>query len=139
MNSVSIACIAYENGRIFIARRNPVGDMGGRWEFPGGKVEEGESDEEAVIREMTEEFGESVTVCEKIAESEFTHHGKISHLHAYRILLPHNGMERKFVLTEHSGYDWVEPAEIKKLVFVDSDMSIYPQVLAYIDSLKSGR
>ncbi|MCK9170062.1 MAG: NUDIX domain-containing protein [Treponema sp.] len=139
MGCVSIACIAYENGRFFVAHRNPSGDMGGRWEFPGGKVEEGESDEQAVVREMSEEFGVTVTVCERIGESEFTHNGKVSKLHAYRILLPYNGMKKKFILTEHSGYDWVEPDEIQKLYFVDSDMRIYPQVLSYIESLKNGK
>lgn len=139
MSCISVACIAYENGRIFIAHRNPSGDMGGRWEFPGGKVEDGETDEQAVVREMNEEFGVSVTVCEKIAESEFTHSGKVSQLHAYRILLPHNGIDKKFVLTEHSGYDWVEPWQVEELSFVDSDSRIYPQVLAYIYSLKDGK
>jgi 8-oxo-dGTP diphosphatase len=139
MSCISVACIAYENGRIFVARRNPSGDMGGRWEFPGGKAEEGESDEQAIVREMIEEFGVTVTVCERIAESEFIHNGKVSQLHAYRIFLPYNGLEKKFILTEHSGYDWVEPQEIEKLLFVDSDMQLYPQVLAYIDSLKNGK
>jgi ADP-ribose pyrophosphatase len=112
--------------------------MGGRWEFPGGKVEEGETDEQAIIREMREEFGVTVTVREKIAESEFTHSNKVSALHAYRVVLPYDGMEKKFILTEHSGYDWVEPEKIKTLLFVDSDLRIYPQVLAYIDSLTQG-
>ena len=52
--SRSIACIDYRNGKIFIAKRQMVGDMGGRWEFPGGKIEEGEDLETAVIREMQE-------------------------------------------------------------------------------------
>ena len=55
--NVSIACIVYQNGKILVARRNPTGDMGDRWEFPGGKQEAGETDETAIIREMNEEFG----------------------------------------------------------------------------------
>jgi 8-oxo-dGTP diphosphatase len=139
MSCVSIACIAYENGRIFIALRNPTGVMGGRWEFPGGKVESGEKDGQAIVREMYEEFGITVTVGEKITESEFTHNNKICELHAYRIFLPHNGIEKKFILTEHSGYDWVEPEKIQRLSFVDSDMRIYPQVLAYLECLNNGK
>ena len=52
----SVACIAYKNGKVLIAHRNNVGAMGNRWEFPGGKVEEGESFEDAIKREMKEEF-----------------------------------------------------------------------------------
>ena len=139
MKSASIACIAYENSRIFIAHRNPSGVMGGRWEFPGGKVEGSETDEQACVREMQEEFGVTVTVGEKIAEGSFVHNGVSCTLHAYRIMLPHNGIIKKFALTEHSGYDWVEPSEIPELTFVDSDMNIYPQVLEYLDTLKNSR
>ena len=113
--------------------------MGDRWEFPGGKVESGETDEQACVREMQEEFGVTVTVGEKIGEGSFVHNGVSYVLHAYRIMLPHNGIEKKFTLSEHSGYDWVEPSEIPELNFVDSDMNIYPQVLEYLDTLKNSR
>ena len=48
----SIACIAFKNDKILIAHRNSSGQMCNRWEFPGGKVEEGETDSQAIIREM---------------------------------------------------------------------------------------
>ena len=53
----SIACIAFCNKKVLIAHRNPVGQMGGRWEFPGGKQESGESPGTAVVREIKEETG----------------------------------------------------------------------------------
>ena len=74
--SRSIACIDYRDGKIFIAKRQMVGDMGGRWEFPGGKIEEGEDLETAVVREMQEEFGVTVKVGRKITSGSFTHKGK---------------------------------------------------------------
>ena len=43
----SIACIAFKNDKILIAHRNSSGQMCNRWEFPGGKVEEGETDSQA--------------------------------------------------------------------------------------------
>ena len=48
--STSIACIIYDESKkkILIALRNPTGDMGNRWEFPGGKVDAGEKDCEAI-------------------------------------------------------------------------------------------
>ena len=54
--SRSIACIDYRNGKVFIAKRQMKGDMGGRWEFPGGKIEEGETPQEALVREIKEEL-----------------------------------------------------------------------------------
>ncbi|MCI1208055.1 MAG: NUDIX domain-containing protein [Treponema sp.] len=125
----SIACIAYEEGKILIAHRNPVGDMGGRWEFPGGKVEKGETDEQSIIREFNEEFGVTVAVGGLIAKGSFIHSGESSTLHAYLIKVPHKGSSIPYRLTEHSEYKWISPEDIPALNFVDSDMSIYPLVM----------
>ncbi|WP_191014595.1 (deoxy)nucleoside triphosphate pyrophosphohydrolase [Treponema zioleckii] len=132
MNKTSIACIAFDEKKILIAHRNPVGQMGGRWEFPGGKVEEGETDEQAVVREFQEEFGVTVQVEKRIAETNFKHNNERVDLHAYLVKLPHNGIEKKFKLTEHSEYRWAELAEIPTLNFVDSDLMIYPQIAKYL-------
>lgn len=136
MNKKSIACIAFNEKKVFIAHRNPVGQMGGRWEFPGGKVEDGETDEQSIIREFEEEFGVKVSVDKKIAEATFKHNGDDFSLHAYLIHLPHDGMTEKFALTEHTEYRWAELAQIPTLNFVDSDMLIYPQICKFLaDSL----
>ena len=132
MAHTSIACIAFDGKKVLIAHRNPTGQMGGRWEFPGGKVEEGESEKEGLIREFREEFGVTVTVGDMIASSQFKHNGELRDLHAYRIYVPHNGIEKKYVLTEHTEYRWANMAEIPELAFVDSDMLIYPQVAKYL-------
>ena len=134
--STSIACIFYKNDKLFIAKRQNFGQMGGRWEFPGGKVEEGESFEQAIIREMHEEFNTEVTVIERIAQTEFMHNDKKCMLYAYAVAFEHDGMEIPFELTEHTEYKWVKPSEIKKLDFVDSDLKIYKPVVKYIKGLK---
>ena len=41
-------------------------------------------------------------------------------------------IEKKYELTEHTEYKWVKPSEIPSLAFVDSDLSLYPQVMEYI-------
>ncbi|WP_407427562.1 (deoxy)nucleoside triphosphate pyrophosphohydrolase [Treponema sp.] len=132
----SIACIAFDGEKILIAHRNPTGQMGNRWEFPGGKVEEGESDEKAIVREFEEEFGVKVSVGEKIAETFFIHNEKQVALHAYEIKVPHDGIAQKYSLTEHTEYKWALPAEIPTLNFVDSDMLIYPDVVKWVASKK---
>ena len=131
MSKTSIACLAFNEGKVLIAHRLEIGDMGGRWEFPGGKVEAGESDEAAIVREFQEEFGVTVQVHEKITEAEFEHRGHKIALHAWRITVPHDGISKPYVLTEHSGYKWVFPDEIKNLNFVDSDLLIYPSVVDF--------
>ncbi len=130
--SRSIACIDYRDGKVFIAKRQNKGDMGGRWEFPGGKLDEGEDNVQAIEREMMEEFGVKVSVGDKICESTFTHKDKLCYLDAYLVTFEHDGMEKPFVLTEHTDYRWAPLEEIPTLNFVDSDLGIYPAVVKKI-------
>ena len=113
--------------------------MGGRWEFPGGKVDQGESDRDAIAREMLEEFGESVLVGERIALSEFEHKGEACLLRAYEVFFSNDGLKRPFALTEHSETKWVEFEQIPTDNFVDSDLKILPQVKKYIEKNYEGR
>ncbi len=62
MKQIKVAAAVIEkDGKILIAKR-AYGTQKGRWEFPGGKLEEGESSKEAVIREIKEEFGMKIAV-----------------------------------------------------------------------------
>jgi 8-oxo-dGTP diphosphatase len=123
----SIAGIASEEGRFFIARRLPGGDMGGKWEFPGGKVEEGESDTEALVREYNEEFGVPVTVGSFLGSASFEHQGLLHTVNAYQIYFS----APSFSLREHTEWRWAGPEEIEKLDFVESDLKLIPALKRY--------
>lgn len=131
--SNSVACIVYKNGKILVAHRIPKGDMGNRWEFPGGKVDVGETDQMAIVREMSEEFGVAAVPGEKITSCSFFHKDKECFLNAYLVQLEHDGLEKPYILTEHTEYKWVFPKEIENLNFVDSDLKIYPDVLKFLE------
>ncbi|MCR5288791.1 MAG: NUDIX domain-containing protein [Treponema sp.] len=132
MGKKSIACIVFFNGRILIAHRNPEGVMGNRWEFPGGKVESGETDQQAIVREFQEEFGVVVTVGNHICDATFVHNDCQCSLHAYEVFVPHDGSKERYVLTEHTEYKWVDVSCIPSLPFVDSDLKLYPSILEYL-------
>ncbi|MBR6078657.1 MAG: NUDIX domain-containing protein [Treponema sp.] len=136
MPKTSIAGIAVHGRKVLIAHRNPVGQMGGRWEFPGGKVEEGETDFQAIVREFGEEFGIKVRPGSMIAKAVFEHNGE-NLLHAYTVRVPHRGIFFKYRLTEHTEYRWADIDEIASLDFVDSDLLIYPDVKKFV--LDGGR
>jgi 8-oxo-dGTP diphosphatase len=116
----SVAGIAFEGGKLFIARRKSGGDLGGKWEFPGGKVEEGESDEAALKREYLEELGVPVETGPFLAEAAFEHRGRKFSLNAYRVFFK----DTNFILQEHTEWRWASFGEIGELDFADSDRKL---------------
>jgi 8-oxo-dGTP diphosphatase len=126
----SVAGIAIERGKVFIARRKPGGDLGEKWEFPGGKVEEGETDADALRREYREEFGVAVEIGPLLASSEFTHKGRAFLLNAYRIFFT----DYHFKITDHSEWRWTAFNEIKALDFAGSDCGLFPALQAYLEA-----
>jgi len=107
---VAAAALVDNDGRILIAKR-PIGkSMGGLWEFPGGKVEIGETPEECLIRELNEELGIKVTSpC--LAPFVFTSHGYES----FHLLMPLYLVRRweGFVTArEHEAIAWVKPERL---------------------------
>ena len=67
---IGVGVISNERGEILIDRRLEVGEMGGLWEFPGGKIEDGETVEDCVKREIKEELGIDVLVRERLITIE---------------------------------------------------------------------
>lgn len=119
---LSVAGIVIKEGRLLVARRKPGGDLGEKWEFPGGKAEGGESPEAALEREYQEEFGVPVRVGEFLAESSFEHRGSSRRLRAYRVEL----LSEDLHLAEHSVWRWASLEEIRGLDFAPSDLKLLP-------------
>ena len=119
----SIAGIIHKDGKFLIGHRLPTGEMGSRWEFPGGKVDEGETPEQAIVREFREEMNVSVIPGKLLASVKFTNkHGPVELL-AYLIDIPST---EGLALTEHTEIDWATLDELEALPFVDSDRLLIP-------------
>ncbi len=71
-------------GRYLITQRQEKAVLPLLWEFPGGKVEAGESDEAALIRELYERLGIQAKVCERISSTEREYEKYVVELHLYR-------------------------------------------------------
>lgn len=118
----SIAGIARKGTLFLVAKRKPGGDLGGKWEFPGGKLEPGESHEMAMIREWDEEFEVSVSVGKFLCGSTFSHNGKEFILSAFEV---HLGSE-DFRMNEHSEIRWLTLDSISEMDFAESDRGLLP-------------
>lgn len=127
MSKQSIAGIIVVDNLVFIGKRLPQGQMANRWEFPGGKVEEGESHKEALLREFQEEFMIDIEVGECIAKADFKHNDDTVNLFAYEIKIKDID-NVSWILSEHTDVNWVSFDKISELEFVDSDLLLLTQI-----------
>jgi 8-oxo-dGTP diphosphatase len=103
-----VYCRVERNGALLYLRRSPGAFLGGRWELPGGTVEQGESHEDAAVREVAEETGLVVRVTnERSRHSWLDVTGKDRKVHA-RIFDVREESTREVVLnrTEHDRFVW---------------------------------
>ncbi len=116
-----VTCTIIEKeGRILIARRAADQKLAGKWEFPGGKVEDGESPEECLKRELEEEFGIQAEVGEFICSNKH-HYDHISiELMAFRVKY----ISGEFTLTDHDTIEWVAPEELLNYDLAEADIPI---------------
>lgn len=126
--AVSTAAIILKNRKVLLAQRMPTGSMASRWEFPGGKVEGEESLEEALARELKEEFGLPVQVKELLCTTEFSHKNIPFSLVAFRVEMD----QEPPVLTAHTQIGWFTVDAIEQLNLADSDRSLFEKLKPYL-------
>lgn len=126
----SVAGIHYKDGTFLIGKRLPTGDMGNRWEFPGGKVDPGETPKQALQREFFEEMGVDVQVGEQVAVAGFSHRDSQVRLEAYEVFIPD---DTTVVLTEHTQLARATLDDIEKMDFVDSDLLLVPLLRRWLE------
>ena len=114
---VVVAAAIERDGRYLVARRTRPADVAGRWEFPGGKVEPGETEQQALVREIREELGVEIAVGERVP-GEWPLHGDLV-LHLYRATLA--GGE-PMPLEQHDEIRWVTSAEFDSVDWLPSDI-----------------
>ena len=129
MIRVTCALIEEENtSRVLCAQRSEQMKLPLKWEFPGGKVEKGESLEGCLIREIQEELGIKVEVIGKMASNIHTYQGSIQiELIPFRCLM----MDGKIQLREHKQILWLKKESLLDLDWAEADI---PIVENYIQS-----
>ncbi len=114
-----VAAVIVSDGKVLACRRAPHKSLAGLWEFPGGKVEPGESDEAALAREIHEELGIDITVGEFIAESVALAGETMIRLNAYWAQATTGG---DFSSTDHDLLEWLSPASFSEYEWAPADV-----------------
>lgn len=104
-------------GRYLIAQRNPRAIFPLLWEFPGGKVEQGETDEEALARELRETLGVEVAVLERVVHVEHEYEVYDVDFCVYRCRLAGGEIQHRGV----NDHRWVFPEELDGYEFPPAD------------------
>ncbi|RRK09242.1 (deoxy)nucleoside triphosphate pyrophosphohydrolase [Lactiplantibacillus garii] len=115
-----VGAVLLEQGKILATKRNDDRILGTLWEFPGGKVETGETHQQALVRELIEEFDDQIVVGDRVATSRHEYDFGVVNLTAYYAkFLTHN-----FDLIAHSKVEWISQNQLKTLNWADADQAI---------------
>ncbi|OFQ98069.1 (deoxy)nucleoside triphosphate pyrophosphohydrolase [Alloscardovia sp. HMSC034E08] len=106
-----VAAAIEKDGLIFCAQRGKGKDLEGYWEFPGGKIEQGETPEAALEREIREEFGAHIEVLSYVNEATYDYSFGTVVMKTYRAHL----VSGELKLLEHMDSRWLKPADLKTL------------------------
>ncbi|MDP9117245.1 MAG: (deoxy)nucleoside triphosphate pyrophosphohydrolase [Actinomycetota bacterium] len=116
-------------GRVLAARRSAPAELAGEWEFPGGKVEAGESDEDALVRECREEIGVEIAVGRLLGA------GRTAQGLTLRVYLAEHLVGFPEALVDHDELRWLGPDQLDTVRWLPADL---PFVAAVKASLSSG-
>lgn len=123
------AIIENELNEIFCALRSPSMSLPNYWEFPGGKVDIGETSEYALKREIHEEFACSIQVGEPVEDTTYEYEKVIVRLETFKATL----IEGTPILLEHAEARWVNRNNLVDLCFAPADI---PAVMKIANELK---
>jgi 8-oxo-dGTP diphosphatase len=128
------AAILEKDSQIIIAQRKSGDHLSGLWEFPGGKIEPGETPEECLARELKEEFDIDVSIGEFIG-SNVHHYDHISiELMAYRAAW----LSGSITMNDHNAYRWVTVDQLSEYDFAPADVPFVEMLCADPNKITSG-
>jgi 8-oxo-dGTP diphosphatase len=121
---VIVAAVIIVDGRVLAAERSAPPEVAGRWEFPGGKVEPGETDAQALARECLEELGVRVAVGERVGPDVPLAHGRAV-LRVFAVELLNEDIPEAL---EHTSLRWLAADELDIVPWLPADKPIVAEL-----------
>jgi 8-oxo-dGTP diphosphatase len=114
------AAIIRDGGKVLICQRPKSKSCELLWEFPGGKIEAGETDEQCLIRECQEELGITIKVLSLFSEVTFDYPQRTVHINFYICEIVDGTLQKK----EHNDIRWTSPDQFDKFDFCPADNEV---------------
>jgi 8-oxo-dGTP diphosphatase len=126
MRGLVVGAAIIAGGRLLAAQRAAPPELAGGWEFPGGKVEPGETDEEALARECREELGVEVTIGRRVGEDWPLDNGYVMRVWTATIT------DGEPEALEHSDLRWLGEAELFDVPWLPADLRVVEAVRTHL-------
>lgn len=120
-----VAAVIKKDGKVFATERG-YGEFKDMWEFPGGKVEEGEESRDALVREIKEELDTTISVEDYIDTIEYDYPTFHLSMECYWCSI----VEGSLVLLEHESAKWLEKDSLYSVEWLPADLTIIEKVKA---------
>ncbi|MBR4438049.1 MAG: (deoxy)nucleoside triphosphate pyrophosphohydrolase [Bacteroidales bacterium] len=114
-----VAAVIVRDGSLFATQRG-YGDFKDMWEFPGGKMERGETPQDALIREIREELDAEITVGDLIKTVEYDYPAFHLKMHCFLCSLK----SEDIVLKEHEAARWLSKKDLRSVNWLPADLSV---------------
>ena len=120
----AIICDDYEKKTRIFATQRGYGEYKDGWEFPGGKIEEGESPEQALVREIREELGTEIAVHDLIDVIDYDYDSFHLHMNCYFASV----LKGELQLLEHEAAKWLEYGDLESVDWLPADQLLIPKL-----------
>lgn len=125
MIKVSCAIIVNSIGQVLVTQRSSLMPLPLKWEFPGGKIEENETAEECLIREIKEELNIEIEITGSLSPNDHQYPDKLIRLTPFIC----RQMGGEIVLKEHADYKWLNVKDLLDLDWAEADIPMVKQYL----------
>lgn len=122
-----VAAIIQKDGKIFATQRG-YGEFKGGWEFPGGKIEEGETPEQALVREIREELETEIEVGELLEQVEYDYPNFHLSMDCFLCTIKSGDL----VLKEHEDARWLGKEQLDSVEWLPADEGVVEKLKHYI-------
>jgi 8-oxo-dGTP diphosphatase len=124
---VVVGAAILRNGSLLAAQRSEPPALAGGWELPGGKVDPGETDEDALVRECREELGVEIQLHERVGQDWPLKPGAI-----LRVWIASVVTGDPAPIEDHSAVRWLAPGEWYEVAWLDADLPVIDALCAVL-------